>query len=273
MRYRRATTLDEAIAMLAEGGVPLAGGTVIVPEAMHAGGGPDVVDISRIAGLREIAFHDSATHLGALVTIARVAAEDVRARHPALHAAAEEVANPHVRRMGTVGGNLGYRKPYPNLPPALIALDATVSLVGAGGERTCTMEELAAEGVPAGAMITGVTVPHDGARSAFRKFAWRRSSGRTLVTVAAGARLAGALPLARPRIAIGGICRRAMRLPAIEDRLAAEAWTPELIDDAAAAAAEHAIADVAEYPAAGYRRKLVASGLRRVLRELIGPAS
>src|SRR5215510_14480504 len=98
MRYRRATSLAEAIAHLGDGAIPLAGGTVIVPEAVRRGGGPDVVDLSRIEAL------DALT---------------------ALVATAAEVGNPHVRLCGSLGGNLGYRAPYPNLPPALIALGAT----------------------------------------------------------------------------------------------------------------------------------------------------
>ncbi|HEY0483290.1 MAG TPA: hypothetical protein VGD37_37475 [Kofleriaceae bacterium] len=46
MRYHRATSLAGAIAQLGDGAIPLAGGTVIVPEAVRRGEGPDVVDIA-----------------------------------------------------------------------------------------------------------------------------------------------------------------------------------------------------------------------------------
>jgi CO/xanthine dehydrogenase FAD-binding subunit len=283
MRYRRATGIADAIAQLGDGAVPLAGGTVIVPEAVRRGEGPDVVDISRIEALHELTMRPAVgpiarpitrpiVRIGAMVTLARLARLARVTDAPelagltALGAAAAEVGNPHVRLRGTLGGNLGYRAPYPNLPPALIALDATAVLADAGGERAITVEELVRTGPPAGALIVRIEIEiaGDAARSAFRKFAWRRSSGRTLVTVAVGG------TPARPRVAVGGLCRHAVRLPGVEALLAGRAWTPDLVREAAARAAGEAPADVAEFPPPIYRRRLVAAGIRRALDEIAG---
>lgn len=276
MRYRRATGIADAIAQLGDGAVPLAGGTVIVPEAVRRGEGPDVVDISRIEALHELAVQPATgpvvrpvIRIGAMVTLARLArladAPEL-AGLVALGAAAAEVGNPHVRLRGTLGGNLGYRAPYPNLPPALIALEATAVLADARGERAIAVEDLVRTGPPAGALIVRIEIAIAGvaARSAFRKFAWRRSSGRTLVTVAVGG------TPARPRIAVGGLCRHAVRLPGVEALLAGRAWTPDLVREAAARAAGEAPADVTEFPPPIYRRRLVAAGVRRALDELAG---
>ena len=262
MRYRRAASLAEAIAELGDGAVPLAGGTVIVPEAVRRGEGPDVVDISRIAALHELT-RGATVRIGAMVTLDQLAR---LAGLTALAAAAAEVGNPAVRLRGTLGGNLGYRAPYPNLPPALIALGARAVLVDAGGERAVAVEDLVRTGPPPGALIARVELAGDAARSAFRKFAWRRSSGRTLVTVAVGG-----TPEA-PRIAVGGLCRHAVRLPGAEALLAGRAWTADAIRRAAAHAADEAPADVAEFPPAIYRRRLVAAGVRRALADLAGGA-
>jgi CO/xanthine dehydrogenase FAD-binding subunit len=263
MRYRRATSIAEAIAQLGDGAVPLAGGTVLVPEAVRRGDGPDVVDVSRIAALHELTA-GPIVRIGAMVTLARIATAPELAALTALAAAAAEVGNPHVRLRGTLGGNLGYRAPYPNLPPALIALDATVILAGAGGERAVAIEELARTGPPTGALIVRVEIAGDAARSAFRKFAWRRSSGRTLVSVAVGGRREA------PRVVVGGLCRHAVRLPEVEALLAGRAWTRSLADEAALRAAEVAPADVPEYPSPAYRRRLVAAGVRSALGEAAG---
>jgi xanthine dehydrogenase small subunit len=263
MRYRRATSLAGAIAQLGDGAIPLAGGTVIVPEAVRRGDGPDVVDISRIDALHELTV-GSTLRIGAMVTLARIASAPELAGLTALQAAAAEVGNPNVRLRGTLGGNLGYRAPYPNLPPALIALDATAVIADAAGERAIAVEELVRTGPPAGALIVRIEIAGDAARSAFRKFAWRRSSGRTLVTVAVGG------SRARPRVVVGGLCRHAVRLAGVEALLAGAAWTPDVTRDAAARAAAEAPADVAEFPPAIYRRRLVAAGVRRALDELAG---
>jgi len=263
MRYRRATSLAEAIAHLGDGAIPLAGGTVIVPEAVRRGECPDVVDLSRIEALHEL-LPGPTVRIGAMVTLARIAAAPALAALTALAAAAAEVGNPHVRLRGTLGGNLGYRAPYPNLPPALIALGATVVIAGAHGERAVAIEELARTGPPAGSVIVRVELAGDGPRSAFRKFAWRRSSGRTLVTVAVGG-----TPDA-PRVAVGGLCRHAVRLPAVEALLAGRAWTDGVAAEAARCAAAEAPADVAEFPPPAYRRRLVAAGVRSALRQVSG---
>ncbi|HEY0483291.1 MAG TPA: FAD binding domain-containing protein [Kofleriaceae bacterium] len=200
--------------------------------------------------------------IGAMVTLARIAGAPELAGLTALQAAAAEVGNPNVRLRGTLGANLGYRAPYPNLPPALIALDATAVIADAGGERTIAVEELVRTGPPPGALIVRIEIAGDAARSAFRKFAWRRSSGRTPVAVG-GTR-------ARPRVVVGGLCRHAVRLPGVEALLADRAWTPDLVREAAARAAGEAPADVAAFPPAIYRRRLVAAGVRRALDELAG---
>src|SRR5262245_10431181 len=132
MRYAKARSLAEALGRLAEGAVALAGGTVLVPEMMAEGRGPSLVDIRGITGLRELRREDGALVLGALVTLAEVA--DGVPELPALQAAALQVGNPHVRRAGTVGGNVAFRMPYANLPPVLMALAAEVVLVGPEGE-------------------------------------------------------------------------------------------------------------------------------------------
>jgi carbon-monoxide dehydrogenase medium subunit len=263
MRYRRATSLADAIAQLGDGAIPLAGGTVIVPEAVRRGDGPDLVDISRLEPLHELTS-GPVVRIGAMVTLAQIALAPALASLAALPAAGSEVANPHVRLRGTLGGNLGYRAPYPNLPPALIALGAIAVLADARGERTLAIEDLARTGPPAGSIIVRVEIARDAPRSAFRKFAWRRSSGRTLVTVAVGGTRDA------PRVVVGGLCQHAVRLPRVEALLAGRAWTDSVIDEAAHRGAADAPADVAEFPPASYRRRLVAAGVRRVLDELAG---
>ena len=263
MRYRRAASIPDAIASLADGAVPLAGGTVIVPEAVRRGEGPDVIDISRIAALHALTVQP-VVRIGAMVTLARIASAPELAGFPALQEAAAEVANPHVRLRGTIGGNLGYRAPYPNLPPILIALDAMAVIAEAAGERAIAVEELVRSGPPRGSLIVGVELAAGAPRAAFRKFAWRRSSGRTLVTVAVGGSRAA------PRVAVGGLCRHAMRLPQVERLLAGRPWTSALADEAARLAAEDATADVPEFPPAAYRRRLVAAGVRSAVLEVQG---
>jgi carbon-monoxide dehydrogenase medium subunit len=222
-----------------------------------------VIDISRIAALHGLTVQP-VVRIGAMVTLARIASAPELAGCPALQTASAEVANPHVRLRGTLGGNLGYRAPYPNLPPILIALDAMAVLADPAGARTIAVEDLVRSGPPRGSLIVGVEIAAGAPRAAFRKFAWRRSSGRTLVTVAVGGSRDA------PRVVVGGLCSHAMRLPRVEHLLAGRPWTSAVADAAARLAAEDAIADVSEFPPPGYRRRLVAAGVRSAVLEIHG---
>src|SRR5438876_6837720 len=108
MKYVRPTTIGEAASAIAAGGLPLAGGTVVVPILALSGGvGDTVVDLGHIAELREIA--DDGVHLrcGAMVSLARIGASpELRKKYTGLAQAAAAVGNPQVRRAATIGGNV-----------------------------------------------------------------------------------------------------------------------------------------------------------------------
>lgn len=105
-------SLDEALAALAAPGRTariLAGGTDLVPNLKHGLLDVDtLVLLARVPGLSGVTRgDDGALHVGALTTLARLAADPlVRAAHPALALAVGQIAGPQLRNMGTVGGNL-----------------------------------------------------------------------------------------------------------------------------------------------------------------------
>ena len=269
MRYIRPRTIEEATSLLTrvEGPTPLAGGTVLVPELTRQGGeGLTMIDIGRIEALRTMDRQDGSLHLGATVTLARLASSvEVQADYSALAQAAALIGNPNVRRTATVGGNLAFARPLADLPPVLLALGADVVLSSASGVERRPIARMITEGVPEGCLITAVNVPHvAGRRSGFRKFAWRQSSGKTLVSVAGALRLQEG-HIVQPRLAVGGLCRRATRLLETEEALAGQHWSEDLVAEIARLAAAQAVCDVEGPPSADYRRRLVAAGVRHVL--------
>jgi xanthine dehydrogenase YagS FAD-binding subunit len=107
----RATTTSEARELLAEkgGSVFKAGGIDLVDHLKeHLVEPPRVVDLKRIPGLDRIEkAGDGSLHVGALATLAKVAAhEDVAESWPALARACGEAASPQVRNVATIGGNV-----------------------------------------------------------------------------------------------------------------------------------------------------------------------
>lgn len=109
---RTPTTLDEAVALLAEFGADarvIAGGTDLLPNLKHELLSPRVlVSLARIDALHGIGDAGAGwLRIGATTSLADVAAsERVRAHAPALAQAAGLVAGPQLRTMGTLGGNV-----------------------------------------------------------------------------------------------------------------------------------------------------------------------
>ncbi|PYQ14146.1 MAG: 4-hydroxybenzoyl-CoA reductase [Acidobacteria bacterium] len=109
--YHAPRTLRDACAMLQDAGsdgMLLAGGTDLVPNMKRRQQTPKVViSLRHVAGLRDAGPDGNRVRLGAMLTLSDLTAkEEVRARHTALFKAAAQVATPHLRNMGTLGGNL-----------------------------------------------------------------------------------------------------------------------------------------------------------------------
>jgi CO/xanthine dehydrogenase FAD-binding subunit len=184
----------------------------------------------------------------------------------ALPEAAARIGSPLVRRVATVGGNVASRLPTADLVPALLALDATVDWAGDEGSGASLADVLAGETAP-GRLLMSVRIRREPTRrSGFVKFAWRRSIGTPVASVAIAAlRTNGAI--AEPRVAIGGLAapRRLARAEAV---LAGRPWGEPPIEEAAAAAADEAstLEGVGEDDT---RPQLVALGVRRLLERLV----
>ena len=107
------TTVREAVELLVahDGAVVVAGGTDVVPNMKHELVTPPwVISLARIdelRGIRETSGASGTLTIGAMTSLAEVAASEVvRARAPALAQAAGLVAGPQLRTMGTLGGNV-----------------------------------------------------------------------------------------------------------------------------------------------------------------------
>jgi 4-hydroxybenzoyl-CoA reductase subunit beta len=110
--YLAPRSIDEAVTMLSEHGsraMVVAGGTDLYPNMKRRQQEPAV--LIGLRGLRELGqirmMEDGALHIGPTASLHSVAAHPVpREQLPALASAAQLVSTPHLRRMGTIGGNL-----------------------------------------------------------------------------------------------------------------------------------------------------------------------
>ncbi len=111
-RYLAARSIGEAAAALRDHGPDarlLAGGTDLVPNLKRRQQTPaTLISLRRVAALREVTSDaDGALRIGACVTLSELVGHArVRGERAALWRAAAQVATPHIRNMGTIGGNL-----------------------------------------------------------------------------------------------------------------------------------------------------------------------
>ncbi len=146
MSFTIATTVDEAIAALANGARPIAGGSDLVVGA-RLGKFPlpaDLVAIDRIAALRPIAANaDGSVRVGALANHAELEVNaTIVGGYTALADGAALVGSPATRHVGTLGGNVMNASPAMDTGAPLVVLGATVELTSAGGSRTVTVGDL-----------------------------------------------------------------------------------------------------------------------------------
>ena len=269
MKYFRATSVAEAASAVTAGVTALAGGTALVPEIARDGGGDQTfVDIGQLGDLGELRLAADHALLGSLATLDRIAENDSLQRDfCTLTEAARAVGNPQVRRAATLGGNVALAHAGADLLPALLALEAEILFRDRAGECRLPVSEFAATG----RLITGVKIPlRRTARSAFRKFAWRRASGITIVHCAAVCTFERNV-VASARLIGGGAGMRALRLAAAEEVITSHELTPALIAEAAEAAQGEIGFDPAGWPSAAYRRRLLAAGIRETLTKLNTP--
>jgi CO/xanthine dehydrogenase FAD-binding subunit len=149
MDFLQPTSWAEALQARAErsDALPIAGGTDVMVELNFDRRRPGaLLDLGRVAELREWTTDDGTIRLGAGVTYARVITE-LGAQLPGLAMAARTVGSPQIRMRGTVGGNLGAASPAGDSHPPLLAADAVVEIASAArGSRQ----------VPAAEFYTGV---------------------------------------------------------------------------------------------------------------------
>src|ERR671912_2461844 len=167
VEYARPSSVDEAVRLLAsnEGARALAGGQTIVNVMKARAASPDVlVDLNRLEELRSISVTGETLHVGAMATYTQImASSEVEVSRPVLAEVSAQIADVQVRNRGTIGGNICSNDPTNHLPPLLVALDASMSVRGADGERSVPALDfflgVYMTAVGEGELLTAVSVP------------------------------------------------------------------------------------------------------------------
>ncbi len=139
--YHRPASVREAVALLADLGEearPLAGGHSLIPMMKLRMARPDhLVDLAGIKELKGVREEGGEIVIGAMTTQHELIASDLLAgRIPILREAALLIADPQVRYVGTLGGNVANGDPGNDMPALMLCLDASYRVAGRTGERT-----------------------------------------------------------------------------------------------------------------------------------------
>lgn len=271
--YYRASSLNEAVSLLSQhhGAKVIAGGHSLIPLLKLRLTDPGVlVDIGRLNDLKGIGNSGGTIKIGGLTTHVMIAnSEHVPA---GLADAASMVGDPQVRNRGTIGGNISHADPASDLPTILLALGATIHLVGPNGERAVPADDfftgLFQTALRDGEILTRIEVPVEGhgISSAYAKLP--HPASRYAILGAGASLMVEGGNCTRARVAIGGVTPSATRLPSVEAGLVGSVLDADTI----AAASEAAANDLASadlqgdlFASADYRRAVAPVFVRRAV--------
>jgi aerobic carbon-monoxide dehydrogenase medium subunit len=166
--YLRPKTIPEALAFLKQYGDDakvLSGGQSLIPMMKLRLARPAyIVDLNRIAGLSYIKEEGGFLKIGGLTREAEIEASAlIRSKYPLLMDTAGVIADPQVRNLATVGGNLAHGDPANDHPATMIALGAQVVATGGKGERVIPVEgffvSLFTTAIEQGEILTEIRIP------------------------------------------------------------------------------------------------------------------
>jgi carbon-monoxide dehydrogenase medium subunit len=276
-QFFKATRPEEACDLLAKYGGKarlLAGGTDLMVAINQRQFSPECIVYIGDSGLNYIKEEGNSLAIGGATSFTEIMnAAVVREKAPLLVEAISHIASPAIRNVGTIGGNLANASPAADSATALLAMDASVKLMSAEGERS----------VPLDAFFTGpgetvlkpvelikeVIIPIQGNEVlwGYRKLGKRKAQSLSVVSVAICCAVDGRT-WNKVRIALGAVAPTPMLAEEASAILEGKAFSETLIDQSAKAAANatNPIDDVRG--SAWYRRRAAEALVKQLLAQI-----
>jgi carbon-monoxide dehydrogenase medium subunit len=234
-----------------------------------------LVDLRKIGDLRRITIIDAGVSLGAMVRWRDILDEPwLRAAHPLLVAAVEQIAHYQIRNRGTVGGSLAHADPAAELPGVAVTCEAQIVALGRAGTRVIAAADFFRAALTTALqpdeIVTEIRFPAwpRQRRFGFWEFARRRGD----FALAGAAVMFDDVEQKFHNVRVGaiGVADRPVRLAAVERGLEGRPIGEAALAGCAAAAG--AAVDPADdiHASGAYRKTLIGVMVERALRDAIG---
>ncbi|MGW0120358.1 xanthine dehydrogenase small subunit [Streptomyces sp. NPDC003327] len=268
--FLRRSTLAETLELLRErpDAVVVAGSTDWgVEVTIRSRRARCVVAVDRLPELRELRVGGDAVEIGAALTLTEIERR-LDGRVPLLAELFPQFASRLIRNGATLGGNLGTGSPIGDSPPVLLALEASVVLADADGEREVPLAEYFTgyrQSVRRpGELIRAVRVPLPlSPVTAFHKIAKRRFDDISSVAVAFALDVEDGL-VRKARIGLGGVAATPVRALATEAALEGRPWTAETVEAVAPVLRAEGTPMDDHRASAGYRSAMLGQSLLKL---------
>ena len=274
--YLRPKTIPEAIGFLQQHGEDakiLSGGQSLIPMMKFRLARPGyLIDINRISGLSYIKEEGGYLKIGGLTREADVESSPlIRSKYPILFDTTRVIADPQIRNMATLAGNLAHGDPANDHPATMMALGAQVVATGSKGERIIPIERffvtVFTTDLQHDEIVTEIRIPTPPARSGGAYFKLERKVGDfATAAVAAQLTLDADGTCKKVGIALTNVGATPVKAAKAENFLTEKKMEESNIAQAAQLAAEEAQPSSDLRGPEEYKRGLVKELTRRALR-------
>ncbi len=279
--YHLPTSLDEAVSLLVQYGDEakiLAGGQSLIPAMRYRLAQPEIlVDINQIQGLEYIRQENGYLAIGALTREYMLEWDETVQRHYALLAdTARVIADPLVRNLATVGGNVAHADPANDHPATMLAYGATVLARGPAGTRSIPIDDfftgLFENALEDNEILTEIRVPSPAAGSSGAYIKVERKVGDYAVSAVAVQLTMEGQRCRAVRIGLTNVSPVPMRARQAEAALAGQVISEAVLEAAGQAAAAECDPSPDLRGSVAYKRDVTRVLTKRAIRQAVSRA-
>lgn len=282
MKYYEPVNVNEAVSLFdkyKENAKVVAGGTDLVVSLNNYYVKPKcLINLNTIPDLDHIKFEKGqGVKIGALATISSLRrSKELKQKYPMIYQAANQFANPTIRNMATVGGNLCNAAPSADMAPSLVALGAKVKIAGPNGERIILLEDFFAGAkktvLQAGEILVEIQVPElpPNTRGAYIKYAMKSKADLPVVGVAVVATVDKEKVCQDVKIVLSNVASTPIRARSAEDLLKGKKINDDLIAQCGQAAYDEARPRAGSFRvSAEYKKEMAKVFTGKLVKEII----